>query len=66
MLLLGHVHSYSRALHLLSCKVAKHLCVLIRVAEVVMVDRRTRRSRGFGFVRFANGPQGAQAAQVRT
>ncbi|CAE7237753.1 unnamed protein product [Symbiodinium pilosum] len=31
---------------------------------VVMVDRRTRRSRGFGFVRFANGPQGAQAAQA--
>mmetsp|Transcript_42092 Transcript_42092/g.98127 ORF Transcript_42092/g.98127 Transcript_42092/m.98127 type:complete len:297 (+) Transcript_42092:57-947(+) len=31
---------------------------------VVMVDRRTRRSRGFGFVRFSNGPQGAQAAQA--
>ncbi|CAE7543655.1 unnamed protein product [Symbiodinium natans] len=31
---------------------------------VVMVDRRTRRSRGFGFVRFGNGPQGAQAAQA--
>lgn len=31
---------------------------------VVMVDRRTKRSRGFGFVRFANGAQGAQAAEA--
>ena len=29
-----------------------------------MVDRRTRRSRGFGFVRFANGRQGAAAAEA--
>lgn len=31
---------------------------------VVMVDRQTSRSRGFGFVRFANGRQGAHAAQA--
>jgi len=28
---------------------------------VVMVDRRTKRSRGFGFIRFASSPQGSQA-----
>jgi len=31
---------------------------------VVMVDRRTSRSRGFGFVRFAGGPQGGAAAEA--
>jgi len=31
---------------------------------VVMVDRRTSRSRGFGFVRFANGAQGSAAAEA--
>jgi len=31
---------------------------------VVMVDRRTKRSRGFGFVRFANGIQGSAAADA--
>jgi len=31
---------------------------------VVMVDRRTKRSRGFGFVRFASGVQGFRAAEA--
>mmetsp|Transcript_17572 Transcript_17572/g.45425 ORF Transcript_17572/g.45425 Transcript_17572/m.45425 type:complete len:417 (+) Transcript_17572:87-1337(+) len=31
---------------------------------VVMVDRRTKRSRGFGFVRFSNGAQGSAAADA--
>jgi len=31
---------------------------------VVMVDRRTSRSRGFGFVRFANGAQGSVASEA--
>lgn len=31
---------------------------------VVMVDRRTRRSRGFGFIRFAGGAQGAMSAEM--
>lgn len=31
---------------------------------VVMVDRRTKRSRGFGFVRFASGVQGSRAAEA--
>jgi len=31
---------------------------------VVMVDRRTKRSRGFGFIRFFNGVQGAQATEA--
>jgi hypothetical protein len=31
---------------------------------VVMVDRRTSRSRGFGFVRFAGGSQGANASEA--
>jgi len=30
---------------------------------VVMVDRRTKRSRGFGFVRFASGAEGGAAAE---
>lgn len=29
-----------------------------------MVDRQTLRSRGFGFIRFANGRHGAAAAQA--
>jgi RNA recognition motif-containing protein len=31
---------------------------------VVMVDRRTKRSRGFGFIRFASGAQGTRAAEA--
>merc|ERR1719512_679141 len=31
---------------------------------VVMTDRRSRRSRGFGFVRFASGAQGGRAAEA--
>jgi len=31
---------------------------------VVMVDRRTKRSRGFGFILFANGAHGARAAEA--
>lgn len=34
------------------------------VDAVVMVDRRTKRSRGFGFIRFASGAQGARAAEA--
>lgn len=34
------------------------------VDAVVMVDRRSKRSRGFGFIRFANGVQGERAAEA--
>lgn len=34
------------------------------VDAVVMADRRTRRSRGFGFIRFASGVRGAKAAEA--
>ena len=34
------------------------------LGQVVMVDRHTKRSRGFGFIRFAHGRHGSAAAQA--